>query len=287
MIAVMEQTASDLASGQWLMLATTSVAPGLLEPGTASALGKVLAQRPELAPEKVGPTDPPRTPVGDLPTQLSEWAASAAGARMASVDLARESAPHLQGTVMLHRDPLAKGKRLMSKVELGYEAEWFAEDSARLHLLPELLEDLVGVTRAFHGQIGFSLQSWQLRQFWSRRNQTRGFQASPYERVPKIERHLEDVHWVEYFGPAFLDKWGAERTAGLGVRRRETANGGLIVWATEEPWHYRPDAAGIRSYPWKEPFYQALGENTIWHEDFDEGAPGIHLPTLEEHQEVS
>jgi hypothetical protein len=286
MMRVMEQTANVLASGQWLTLETTSVALGLLEPETGSALGELLSRRPELAPEKLGPADPPRTPVRDLPMQLSKWAASAAGARMASVELARESTPHLQGTVMLHRDPLAKGKRLMSEVELGYGAEWFAADPARLELLPELLEGLVEVTRAFHGQIGFSLQSWQLRQFWSRRNQAKGFQASPYARVPKIERHLEDVHWVEYFGPAFLAKWGPERLEGLGVLRRSTANGGLIVWATEDPWHYLADAEGIRSYEWKDPFYKALGENTIWHEDFVEGAPGVYLPTLEEHQEV-
>jgi hypothetical protein len=126
-----------------------------------------------------------------------------------------------------------------------------------------------------------------LRQFWSRRNQAKGFQASAYARFPKIERHLEDVHWVEYFGPAFVERWGSERLGGLGVRRRQTSSGGLIVWATEDPWHYSANAAGSRAYEWKEPFYEALGENTIWHEDFVEGAPGDYLPTLEEHQEVS
>jgi hypothetical protein len=206
---------------------------------------------------------------------------------MLGIELGRSTAPHLAGGVRLHRDPLARGKRLMSEVSLGYGAEWFAEDPARLALLPDLLEDLVDVTRAFHGQIEFSLQSWQLRQFWTRRNQAKGFQASPYERVPKIERHLEDVHWVEYFGPAFLDKWGTHLTDQLGVRRRATADGGLIVWATEEPWHYDADARGIRDYSWKEPFYRTLGENTLWHEDFVEGEPGKYLPTLEEHQLVS
>lgn len=274
-----------LASDQWLNLEVSSVSRRLLEPERASLVGEALSRLDVLAPEKLGPRDPARTPVTDLPRQLSEWAESAKDSRMARVNLARVSDPHMQGGLLVHRDPLARGKRLVSTVEVGYGAEWFAEDADRLDLLPSLLADVVDAALAFHGVIGFSLQSWQLRQFWSKANQARGFRPSAHAGRPKIERHLEDVHWVEYFGPAFVAKWGPDRLAGLGVRQEPTRCGGVIVWATEHPWHYEHDAGGIRSYAWKAPFYEALGEDTIWHEDFAEGEPGQYLPTLEQHQE--
>lgn len=193
----------------------------------------------------------------------------------------------MNGRLLLHREPLARGRRLSSIVELGYGAERFAEDDTRLEPLVGLLERVVAETRAFYAFIEFSLLSWQRREFWSRASRARGREQSPYAGTPKIERHLEDVHWVQYFGPAFVDRWGAARFRQLGVRRKSTDGGGVIVWATPRPWHFQADAVSIRDYAWKDPFYEALPDNTLWHEDFAEAAPGELLPTLDEHQDRS
>lgn len=282
-MALVEKDARELAAGQWLNLEVESVAGGMLTADTARAVGEALRRHPPLDPGKLGPNDPPRTAVTDPAAQLEEWASAAQGSRVAQLNLARAEHPHLQGGLMLHRDHLTRGKRLISKVDLGYEAEWFVPDPSRLDTLVDLMVDLVEVTRAFHATIGFSLLSWQLRQLWSRAHRDKGFTLSPYADHPKIERHLEDVYWVQYFGPAFLDKWGRERFSDLGVRREEGPGGGLVVWATEHPWHYQHEAASLRDYPWKVPFFDKLGEHAIWHEDLVEQAPGDCLPRLEEH----
>lgn len=67
------------------------------------------------------------------------------------------------------------------------------------------------------------------------------------------EHALPDVFWLNYLGPALVERFGRDRFAGLGVRQAPTANGGLVVWATETPFVFDPGAERLNDYAWKRP----------------------------------
>lgn len=81
-----------------------------------------------------------------------------------------------------------------------------------------------------------------------------------------------------------------ERLAGVRVRQVQMANGSLVVWATEQPPALDPDLKARGHYPWKGPFYGALGRETFylppsdrrvlsWAEDHE--LVGVHVPSPE------
>jgi hypothetical protein len=101
----------------------------------------------------------------------------------------------------------------------------------------------------------------QQRGEFARASQRR--QYAPAAPDEHSDRHsVRDVYWLNFFGPAYVECWG-ERLSGLGVRREPTANGGIVIWATETPDVYRDDVGSFMDYPWKQPFYEALGRDTF------------------------
>jgi hypothetical protein len=98
---------------------------------------------------------------------------------------------------------------------------------------------------------------------------------------PDFERELPDVYWLNFFGPAYLARWG-KRLDGLGVRR-DTVAGGLIVWATDEPPAVS-EVTAIADYPFKAAFYAALGRDTFTSEAQQPGAKGEHVPMFDAHR---
>jgi hypothetical protein len=89
---------------------------------------------------------------------------------------------------------------------------------------------------------------------------------------------------LNFFGPGYLDLWGASALDGLGVRQRPTANGGVVVWATETPFIFDPGASGLTDYAWKRPFYDRLGWDTIIHENWRDPGAGVRVPTYQDHR---
>ena len=82
-----------------------------------------------------------------------------------------------------------------------------------------------------------------------------------------------------FFGPASVEQFGAS-LHGLGVRRQETSNGGIVVWAAESPWLFEESTASVMDYDWKKPFYDALGRDTF----VRVGQPdGQYVPSLADH----
>ena len=104
---------------------------------------------------------------------------------------------------------------------------------------------------------------------------------------------LRDVAWINWFGPSVLDRWGGpDALVDVGVFQ-ERVGDALVVWATEEP-PVRDDAlTGIANYPWKWPFYTAVGRESWWKADPDNRSLswsdqmallGVHAPSPDEHR---
>jgi hypothetical protein len=97
------------------------------------------------------------------------------------------------------------------------------------------------------------------------------------------DRWVEDVWWVNLFGPAYVERWGRARLDGLGVWRRDLPNGGIVLASAESPPDPR-SADTISGYAHKRPFYEALGVETFVHESVEIPTPGRWVPTLAEQQ---
>lgn len=102
-----------------------------------------------------------------------------------------------------------------------------------------------------------------------------------------LDRMVSDVYWINYFGPAFVDRWGLQRLASIGGRHSVRPNGAIAIWATEEPPAVDPEARRLGDYPFKRPFYDVLGERTFTRESLDVPEPGEVVPTLDEHRQRS
>lgn len=91
--------------------------------------------------------------------------------------------------------------------------------------------------------------------------------------------------WLNFYGPAYIRRWGRETVERLGVRTVWLANGAAAVWSTELP---ADPAAGdsITGYPHKARFYETLGKGTFIHETPEIPEPGLRVPTLDEHAQT-
>jgi hypothetical protein len=102
-----------------------------------------------------------------------------------------------------------------------------------------------------------------------------------------LDRMVSDVYWVNYFGPAFVDRWGSTRFEGLGVRQAARPTGAIAIWATETPPVVEPGYRRLGDYVFKRPFYDAFGTRSFTRESLDLPEPGEVVPTLHEHRRRS
>ena len=103
---------------------------------------------------------------------------------------------------------------------------------------------------------------------------------------------LGDVAWINWFGPSVLERWGGpDALAGVGVFQ-ERVGESLVVWATDSAPERDDTLTGIANYPWKWPFYNAVGRESWWKADPDKrdlswsdqmALLGVHAPSPEEH----
>jgi hypothetical protein len=99
-----------------------------------------------------------------------------------------------------------------------------------------------------------------------------------------LDRVVSDVYWVNYLGPGFVDRWGSDRFAAIGRPLEERPIGAVAVWATDAPPRVDRSVHRLTEYPWKAPFYTALGLDAFTHETLDVPTPGQHVPTLHDHR---
>jgi len=250
----------------------------LAGPDRLEAIGAALDADPRLKPERAGPRDPPRTPIASATQHLASWRPAQQRGRRDDQFLGRSSPPEATGILSLAHAPWPR------TLSLTYDIESL-EHPDRLHAVAGLLQRLADAMDAFYG---FAASNALLRQEASLREADRraGGTRSHLGSEPYFisERGISDVYWLNYFGPATVDKWGATSLDDRGVRQKTTANDGRLIWATETPFVYEPAATAMSAYAWKWPFYEALGLDTFVHEGWQDPGPGVRVPTFEEHR---
>lgn len=107
-------------------------------------------------------------------------------------------------------------------------------------------------------------------------------ESAPAATAYTDRRLVRDVYWLNYFGPAYLARWQS-RLDGVGIRRETPANGGLVIWATATPFVFDP---GVKAseYPFKKPFYDALGPATFARAGVGIDSRREGVPTFDEHK---
>jgi len=143
--------------------------------------------------------------------------------------------------------------------------------------------DAIGV---FHGYVTTSDMQGQRKSLIAQAFD-RGELAPPDWADPtytSFDRVVSDVYWVNYFGPAFVDRWGIDRFEAIGRRLTRRPSGAVAVWAADAPPGVDPTVERLTDYPWKAPFYAALGIDAFTHETTAAPEPGQFVPTLQDHR---
>lgn len=68
------------------------------------------------------------------------------------------------------------------------------------------------------------------------------------------------------------------------VRQDWSANGEALVWNALDPFLHVPDAKTSLDYPYAQSWIDALGPNTVIHEELKPAKPVELLPTRAEHE---
>ena len=141
------------------------------------------------------------------------------------------------------------------------------------------LADAFGAAYGFAGELRMAAQ--QRRDFLRAAADGTGIASPPTAFTDRFA--LRDVHWINVYGPAFVERFGA-RLDGLGVRQDHMRNGGVVIWAAELPDLYDEAIASHRDYAWKQPFYAALGAGAFL--DPIRGSDGS-VPTRDDHRRLA
>ena len=233
------------------------------------AIGRELDRDPNLRMQRFGTGDPPRTPIESAEAALRSWRPAAKDERGHWwFFLSRRDEPRGRGSIII--TTLDPTKALYAhSVGATYSASWF-DNSDRLDEIAGLLRRFAEATRAFYGRaaLGAIYDQHNVR----------------LDHLPPLgyEREIPDVYWLNYFGPGYIELFGA-RLERIGVRRVRTENGGLLVWATETPFVLDRDSR-VADYGFKQPFYEAIGRDAFRSEDQLRGAAGEHVPTFDVHR---
>jgi hypothetical protein len=251
-----------------------------------AALGRVVDRFPEFAPTKMGPRDPPRTPTPSVEQQLRDWAPTIRPGDYFNQFMVRRD-PRTHGLLWVTGDIWNYPPIGAHELDFGVDEDWFAgpDRSARLERFADLFRAACESMDAMWGGAGLTSFRRQKNDFVDRAHVegTLFFPGMPGTGWDLRERALPDLYWLNYFGPAYLDMWG-DALGGLGDRQQPTANGGLVVWTTETPFVFDGGAQRLTDYAWKRPFYDALGWDTIIHENWTDPGVGVRVPSYQDHR---
>lgn len=272
-------------------------------PGVAKSLGAAFDESGIFKPSLWGwaGDDPLRFPVdGPFADVVESWVPHFSDNKNSYFPFQRpgttEARPQSHGTV--HDSPSRCGMPLKkaheftlghehSSIELLCRMDWFEQRLDRLAVLTRLFVELCRCSDAFYGWVEPVMFSHQRRALLAN-----GYEAGTIprwrsggarEEMKWTSIFVEDVCWLQFFGPSFVEKWGRERFEGLGVWQEWTSNGGVAVMATDTPFVYEPLVDRIGGYAWKQPFYEALGPDVFRREGMTLREPGEVIPTYYHH----
>lgn len=263
-----------------LMAELFSMAPAL-RPECGRLLGEVWARHARFMPSRIGKGDPPRTRVRDLPSQLEELVARQVGdvdARLMFASPDRDEYPYFR----LVADPLrGHPPRQPWPTHLEWDAVCGPEEMVALFV------DVAELVDPYFGFLTTQAHNWQELRFASRRADR---DPDPSARAAMEgggphsyhEVCVPDVFWVQVYGPAYLNRWGADALDGVGVRQHRLTNGGLVVWTTDTP-RFEPEATAPEQVSWKSDLYTAVGPERFARDDQPWGGFGERVPLMTEH----
>jgi len=240
----------------------------LRRPGLLTRLGRALDSEPMLRIERMDTREPIRNFVASAEAYLSDGRELISGEE---VLFERRLFPKMTGELRApayvagggeddefvadpeqphrFRGEMADADRdwLFDDVNLDAFAQWFARIAAGFD--------------AYYGYAAdHQMAHQQAGEFGRLRREKRW---APMPPGAESDRHsIRDVYWLNYFGPAYIERWGEHLTR-IGPRSLGTANGGVVVWATPTPFVYREDVTSFMDYEWKRPFYDALGRDAF------------------------
>ena len=91
--------------------------------------------------------------------------------------------------------------------------------------------------------------------------------------LPPSDVGLGQVGWLNYFGPAFLERWPG--LAVTGAHTEAVANGGVTIRIAPDPWHLKDVH--------RQPVMSVLGEDAFERNYGPNTARGIRVPSYEDH----
>ena len=244
-----------------LLLEIESVTDMTLE--RAAAVGRAYDEDPELRPVRVG-GDPARIKVeGSLEELISRT-----GLPISWLTQRVNTRQEFEGGEIVLRpgrggymawDEADGSRRFLlapNKVDHGVLRSWADGEPGRLDRVADLFTRLCEAIDACYGAATLL----------------------PRKRaLPPTDMGLGDIGWLNFFGPAFLERWPALRSTGLPTTN--VANGGVVIRIAGEPWAL-DDAA-------RQPVIDAVGWDALLR-SWGPGTPrGIHVPSYEDHMRHS
>lgn len=252
-----------------------------------AGIGRILDSHPDLAPTRMGPRDPARTPVTSVEDQLVAWAPTIRPGDYFNQFMARTGDPVASGLLWITGDIWNFPPIGPHRLEFDVDERWFDTQRAeRLDEFADLFRAECESMDAFWGGAGLTSLRRQTNDlvFRAQVERTLDLPGTPGSGWDLRERALPDLYWLNFFGPAYLERWGSEALDEVGVRQASTANGGRVVWATDTPFVFDPSAQRLTDYAWKMAFYERLGMDTILHENWTDPGAGVRVPTYQDHR---
>ena len=209
----------------------------LRRPGALAEIGRAFDADDRLRPDRMDVRDPIRTKVSSAEAYLANAQLAPSPRRSSgrqSILFDRRGEPRCGGAVdftLAAAGAAEYAHRLYLATDAG-ESGWF-DGPDHLGAMGELFVRLAGAFDAYYGFVTDGrLPRQQMAEFGRARLQGEEALSIP---APFTDRtSLRDVYWLMLFGPSYVERFGAG-LQGLGVRRQETSNGGLVIWAAESP----------------------------------------------------
>ena len=255
----------------------------LREPGRLRALGAALDSEPDFRVTHVGRSFPPGRAInGTFTDYLAGFHDRLKPAEQEMWFFERRDAPHGAGDIYLLDNGRLRHNRAHELNGSFKDARWFSSHE-RLERLSRYLTRIADAAGAFYGYCSAGeMLDQRLHLLQRSSGPIFGWIFHAGRAAHDRDRELPDVHWWNYFGPAFVERWDG-RMDGLGARQATTPAGARVIWSTASPFVYDPSASWLGAYAWKRPFYMALGDDTFMREGQKRGAVGELVPTWADH----
>jgi hypothetical protein len=282
-----------------LRLEVVTLAPFVV-PGALRVIGRALDVDDAFRPTRLDTRDPPRSRVegAGAGEALAAYEGVLLGGSSSDdpyvhLVLARDEAPRFSASIeMGDRDAAAAAgwddvrapQLTPGGLGLAFERE---DDFRERPDLPDRLRDLLArlaeATDAWWGSVSFeSAMEHQLHSL----HVAAGL---PGRRAPLPpganlwERELRRPGWLTYLGPAFVDHFGRDRLAALGVEPVWAANGGVVVRSTATPFAFDPTVRSLTDYACLRQWLDVLGPHVFAHDAQVPGPPGRDVPRMAAH----